>query len=392
MDRTLEDTFYILFTSEDADGFPIALLGSPVVSVYEDSSLAQITAGVSLSVDHDGITGLNLATVVATAGNGFETGKDYAAVITTGTVGGTSLAGKVVERFSLGLSAAAVGINNLQEQIGQISTGTAAISMAATNAVITTGTQVNTFASTKLRDGIYHQISDVGGAIDFYYEFDIGANGIGAEASLVGRLNSSNDDLDVYIYDWVAADWDLAGIVQGVNTDVDTPAVINLDITHTGIGANAGLVRVRATKASGLTSATFHMDQIYISYAVLGIDATDIVSNGAIDTSGGAVVNVVTVATNTDMRGTDSAATSADVAALNDLSTADILTAQLAESYAADGVAPTLSQALMLIQQSLGDFSISGTTVTVKELDGATTAATYTLDSDTAPTSKTRAT
>jgi hypothetical protein len=69
-----------------------------------------------------------------------------------------------------------------------------------------------------------------------------------------------------------------------------------------------------------------------------------------------------------------------------------IFTSQLTESYAADGVAPTLAQALMLIQQKLGDFSISGSTLTVKQLDGSTTAATYTLDDPANPTSITRAT
>ena len=67
-------------------------------------------------------------------------------------------------------------------------------------------------------------------------------------------------------------------------------------------------------------------------------------------------------------------------------------TVQMAESYAADGVAPTLAQALFLIQQSLTEFAISGTTITAKKLDGSTTAATYTLDSATVPTSRTRAT
>ena len=71
---------------------------------------------------------------------------------------------------------------------------------------------------------------------------------------------------------------------------------------------------------------------------------------------------------------------------------AQILTTALTESYAADGVAPTVTQALFLIQQSLTEFAISGTTITAKQLDGSTTAATYTLDSATVPTSRTRAT
>lgn len=181
--------------------------------------------------------------------------------------------------------------------------------------------------------------------------------------------------------------------------------------------------------------------------------ATDIVSAGAITTLSGAVVNVDlvdTVTTNTDMRGTDSAntvvppsvaqfnarsipsadyfvvtdytapdnasvtsiladtnelqlnqgnwltatgfSTSAEVTALNNVSVSDILTTQMTESYAADGVAPTLAQSLFLTMQNLQDFDYTGTTQTVKKLDGTTTAATYTLDDAVAPTSKTRAT
>lgn len=70
----------------------------------------------------------------------------------------------------------------------------------------------------------------------------------------------------------------------------------------------------------------------------------------------------------------------------------NVFKVQLTESYAADGVAPTVEQALMMIQQMLTEFGISGTTLTVKELDGSTTAATFTLDSASTPTSLTRST
>ena len=71
---------------------------------------------------------------------------------------------------------------------------------------------------------------------------------------------------------------------------------------------------------------------------------------------------------------------------------ADILTTALTEAYAADGAAPTLTQAVMLILQHLSESSISDTTKTVKKLDGSTSAATFTLDDATTPTSITRAT
>ena len=83
--------------------------------------------------------------------------------------------------------------------------------------------------------------------------------------------------------------------------------------------------------------------------------------------------------------------TSAEIAALNDISVTDILTTQMTESYAGDGTAPTLAQSLFLTMQNLQDFSYAGTTQTVKRLDGSTTAATYTLNDAVTPTSKTRA-
>lgn len=62
------------------------------------------------------------------------------------------------------------------------------------------------------------------------------------------------------------------------------------------------------------------------------------------------------------------------------------------ESYAADGAVPTFAQALFMLISSMFEVSISGTTMTLKKLDGSTTAMTLTLDDDTTPTSKTRAT
>lgn len=71
---------------------------------------------------------------------------------------------------------------------------------------------------------------------------------------------------------------------------------------------------------------------------------------------------------------------------------ATLFTTQMTEAYNADGAAPTLAQALFVIMQLLTEAAISGTTMTVKKLDGSTTAYTLTLDSATSPTSKTRAT
>lgn len=128
MDYTLADTIYLMFTTRAfASGAPTQLAGTPVVSAYENDSATQITAGITLGVDHDTVTGLNLLTIVATGANGYEAGKDYNMVITTGTVGGVSVVGEVVGTFSLQRSAAAVDLANGTDGLGAIKTDTAAI-------------------------------------------------------------------------------------------------------------------------------------------------------------------------------------------------------------------------------------------------------------------------
>lgn len=72
-------------------------------------------------------------------------------------------------------------------------------------------------------------------------------------------------------------------------------------------------------------------------------------------------------------------------------SPAQILTTTLTESYAADGAAGTLSQLVFGMQAFLQERSVTGTTLTVKKLDGSTTAMTFTLSDATSPVSVTRA-
>jgi hypothetical protein len=61
------------------------------------------------------------------------------------------------------------------------------------------------------------------------------------------------------------------------------------------------------------------------------------------------------------------------------------------ESYASDGAAATPAQLLYMILCSVSEFSISGTTITGKKLDGSTTAMTWTISDASNPTSRTRA-
>src|SRR5262249_44390285 len=62
----------------------------------------------------------------------------------------------------------------------------------------------------------------------------------------------------------------------------------------------------------------------------------------------------------------------------------------LTESYSADGAAFTPAQALYQIWSALAEFAITSTTISCKKLDGSTQSMAFTLDSASAPTSRTR--
>lgn len=89
------------FTSRSSNT-PTTLAGSPVVSVYKANNITQSTTGVTLTVDFDSVTGLNNVLIdTSTDTTFYAAGNDFYLVITTGTVGGTSVVGEVVGDFSI---------------------------------------------------------------------------------------------------------------------------------------------------------------------------------------------------------------------------------------------------------------------------------------------------
>jgi hypothetical protein len=91
------------FTTENAVGALVTLEGSPAAdaAVYKGSSDTERTAGITVSVDFDGVTGSHVV-LVDTDDVFYEAGEDYRVVLTEGTVAGVSKTGSVVGTFSLG--------------------------------------------------------------------------------------------------------------------------------------------------------------------------------------------------------------------------------------------------------------------------------------------------
>lgn len=88
-------------TASFADGSPITLAGTPALSVYKNST-TESTSGVTLTVDYDSRTGMHhVAIDTSSDGTFYAAGNDFDVIITTGTVGGTSVVGRKVGSFSL---------------------------------------------------------------------------------------------------------------------------------------------------------------------------------------------------------------------------------------------------------------------------------------------------
>lgn len=157
-----------------------------------------------------------------------------------------------------------------QRQVGNLASGSAAISTVASSYTLTTGTQSSgTISDAETKDGTRHEHTDTAGAMDLYYEFDVGGNGVGVEIDIFGYLSGANDSLTIQAYDWVAAGWDTIGTMSGTNGSTDAEIKDSILLRHTGTGANLGLVRIRFYAASGLTSATLRIDRIILEYAVV---------------------------------------------------------------------------------------------------------------------------
>lgn len=157
-----------------------------------------------------------------------------------------------------------------QAQLANIVAVGAATNVQAESYVLTIGTQSSgTYANTAALDGVYHQHTDTAGAMDLYYQFDIGPESSPVSVTNVGYLLGGNDTLGIYAYNWVALTWDQIGSRVGSGVTTNTTSTLALyAAVHVGSGVNLGKVRIRFYAASGLTTATLSLDQLFVSFAI----------------------------------------------------------------------------------------------------------------------------
>lgn len=141
-------TLNFKFTTRTTAGVPFLLAGTPVISVYKANDTTQSTAGVTLTVDFDALTGLNNVLIDLSADAFYTTGTDYHVIITTGTVNGVSVVGEVVAQFSienrhidanvvqwLGTVPSSLVANRVNCSVGAMATGTITSGAFAASAI-----------------------------------------------------------------------------------------------------------------------------------------------------------------------------------------------------------------------------------------------------------------
>lgn len=421
-DIRLGDTIDIKFvTTAVATGAPTTLSGTPVISAYVGNGTTEITAGITLTADFDARTGLNNVRVVASSGNGFATATNVQLVITTGTVGGTSVVGYVVAEFSIEARSAVMPTTAARTldisatgeagvDWANVGSPTTSVNLSATtvNLTNTATTVTNQLTAAAIATGVWQDTT----AGDFTTALSIGKTIVNGVALGTGLTINAYTGNTVQTGDSFAR----IGLAGAGLTNIDLPNQ-TMDITG-NLSGSVGSVTAGVTLAASAVQAIW--DALTSALTTVGSIGKLIVDNlNATVSSRGSQTSVDDLPTNAELAtalGTADDAVLAQVAlvkAKTDLipavpaSTGDAMaltagerttlagvvgTTVQTEAYRADGAAGSLAQMLYETIGHLGESSIASTTKTIKKVDGTTAAATFTLDDATTPTSITRAT
>jgi hypothetical protein len=289
-DRAIGTTLSFDFNTHQADGTPITLAGTPVISVYKNST-TESTSGVTLTVDYDARTGMHHVVVDTSAdGTFYATGNDFSVVVTTGTVNAVSVVGTVVARFSLGranishlagtvLTGRDVGASVL------LSSGTGTGQLDVTSGVVkANATQIlGTAVSTPATAGILDvNLKNIANAAVSTSTAQLGVNLVNIAGAAV---NTASAQLGVNVVTRANIDF---GALQKTSLNAATPASV------TGaVGSVTGAVGSIA--ANGITATSIATDAI--NAASVKADAVTKIQNG-LATPTNITAGVITTVTN----------------------------------------------------------------------------------------------
>jgi hypothetical protein len=444
---------YFKFTTfRPSTGAPFTLAGTPALSVYKDNSTTQTTTGVTLTADFDSVTGLNHV-AIDTSDAFYSAGSFFDVVITTGTVDSVSAVGTVVGRFTLRKNSAlkpttagrTLDVSSGGEagiDFANIGSPTTTVNLSGTtikavtdrvsantdqwNGVTVTGMPLPTSSYTApptaatIADAVWDEASgdhlaagSTGAALNA-----AGSAGDPWTTTLPGAYTGSQAGkmlADILVDTGTTLQGELDGI-QADTEDIQSrlPAALVGGRMDSSVGAMAANVLTASALASDAATEIAAAVRTNLAVELGRIDAEissrmatftlpthfsslDIAANGHVSADVKAVSHNAITASSIQGGSITAAKFAAGAIDANALATdaateiaTAVYTGQMTEAYRAAGVAPTLAQSLFELIAHMGDSAISGTTKTLRKIDG-TTAKTFTLDSST-PTSITEAT
>lgn len=153
----------------------------------------------------------------------------------------------------------------LYEQVQNIAVTGAALNIIPTSRTITTGTETGSLSNANTLDGVFHNVADSAGVIDFYYQFDVSAtaDAVGVGVQWAGYVVGLVNTVKVYAWNWGNSAWDQVGSIIGIAGTLVSENDFEITSAHT----SAGLARIRFS-GTGLVSATVKTDRILFGYTV----------------------------------------------------------------------------------------------------------------------------
>lgn len=376
---------------------PNSALETADIKIYKNGSAAQKTTtnGLTMTSPFDGIVGFHLLEIDTsndTGDGGFwTTASDYCVVLDADeTLGGVALGG-IPAFFSIenrsGLRPTVADRTLAVDASGRVDVGQVVGTSQTAGDIIADTNDIQARLPAAL----------VSGRMD---------SSVGAMAANVMTAAAAAADLTTELQSGLAT----AASLSSLDTKIGTPAGASVSVDIAGVQSDTNDLQTRlpAALVSGRIDASVGaMATDTLTSTALAASAVTEIQSGLSTLTQADIRSAVGLASaNLDTQlstiagfiDTEVAAIISAIAALNNISTAQVLaqveaalTATIADSVPADGSRPSISSGVYMIAQFLLERAVSGTTVTVKKPDGASTLMTFTLDSATVPTSITRA-
>lgn len=397
------------FDKDDGSSITMTSYAAADILVYKDGSTTEraSTAGFTATTDFDAKTGKHVAIIDLadnTTAGFFSAGSEYIVAIDAVTVDAVTTGGWIA-RFCIGYE-------------GAILDTTIATLASQTSFTLTSGP-----AEDDALNGSIVRIHDVASAVQSGYAVVQDYTGSTKTVTLLAgtTFTAAATDNISFFPPVNASHWNalptvalpLSSTTAGRTLDVSAGGEAGVDWANIGSpttannlsGTNIDVDQVVASVSGAVGGVTGHTPQTAdhaASIAAIKVKTDNLPSDpadqsiivAATDAILAAVGDVPTNAELATALGAADDATLAAIAALNNLSSANVSAAvvtamgtALTEAYRTAGTTGSVAQLLYEISAHLGRSAISSVTKTTKKIDNSTTAHTFTLDSATAPTS-----